>query len=152
MVVVLALLALALVLFSVRTYVVTGVSMEPTLAEGDKIYYTSFQSVGYGDIVIFNAGEAYGLVVKRVVGLPGDTIQVCADGTLVRNLALVDEPYIQKDRYNNSGMESVTIKEGNVFLMGDNRAESIDSRDIRVGQIAIDTICGEVRTIVRGIE
>ena len=146
------LLALAMVLLSVRQYVVTGVSMKPTLTQGDKLYYTSFQSVGYGDIVLFDAGEAYGLVVKRVIGLPGDTIKVSADGTVVRNLALVDEPYIEKDAYNNSSMESVTVKEGSVFLIGDNRAESIDSRDVRVGQISIDAICGEVRKVVRGME
>lgn len=150
-VVVVALLAVISVLLVIRQYMVIGVSMEPTLMEGDKLYYTSFQDVSYGDIVIFDTGDAYGLVVKRVVGLPGDVIQVNADGTVVRNLALIDEPYIQPDALHNSGMASVTVQDGMAFLIGDNRAESIDSRDIRIGQIPIDSICGEVRLVVRGV-
>lgn len=138
-------------LLVVREYAVTGISMEPTLMEGDKLYYTSFQDVSYGDIVIFDTGDAYGLVVKRVVGLPGDVIQVNADGTVVRNLVLTDEPYIQTDTLCNSGMASVTVETGKVFLMGDNRAVSIDSRDVRIGQIPISTIEGKVRLVVRGV-
>ena len=138
-------------LLMVRQYMVTGASMEPTLMEGDKLYYTSFQDISYGDIVIFDTGDAYGLVVKRVIGLPGDTIQVNADGTVVRNLVRIDEPYIQTDPLQNSGMESVMVEDGKVFLMGDNRAESIDSRDVRIGQIPINTIEGKVRLVVRGV-
>lgn len=138
-------------LLVVREYAVTGISMEPTLMEGDRLYYTSFQDVSYGDIVIFNAGDKYGLVVKRVIGLPGDTIQVNADGTFVRNLVRIDEPYIQTDALHNSGMDGVTVEDGKVFLMGDNRAESIDSRDVRIGQIPISTIEGKVRMVIRGV-
>lgn len=138
-------------LLVVRQYIVTGFSMEPTLMEGDKLYYTSFQDIAYGDIVIFDTADAYGLVVKRVVGLPGDKIHVNADGTIVRNLVLIDESYIQTDALHNSGMASVTVEDGKVFLMGDNRAESIDSRDIRIGQIPINTIEGKVRLVVRGV-
>jgi len=146
-----ALLAAIGALLVVREYAVTGVSMEPTLMEGDKLYYTSVQNVSYGDVVIFDTGDAYGLVVKRVIGLPGDTIQINADGTVVRNMVLQDEPYMQKDAFQNSGKESVTVEDGKVFLMGDNRAESIDSRDVRIGQIPINSICGEVRMVVRGV-
>ena len=139
-------------LLAVRQYSVVGISMEPTLMEGDRLYYTSFQDVSHGDIVIFDAGDEYGLVVKRVIGLPGDTIQVSASGAAVRNMELLDEPYMQADIYNNSGMRGVTVQEGMLFLMGDNRADSIDSRDVRIGQIPISSICGKVRFVVRGVE
>lgn len=139
-------------LLAVRQYTVVGISMEPTLMEGDHIYYTSFQSVSHGDIVIFDAGDAYGLVVKRVIGLPGDTIQISANGAAVRNMELLREPYMKADLYNNSGTRSVAVQEGMVFLLGDNRADSIDSRDIRIGLIPMNAICGKVRFVVRGVE
>jgi len=148
----LALLIVIGTLLILRQYSVTGSSMEPTLAEGDKIYYTSFQNVSYGDIVIFDTGDSYGLVVKRVIGLPGDTIQISADGAVVRNLVLLEEPYMQADAFQNSGVESVTVQDGMVFLIGDNRAESIDSRDVRVGQIPISSICGKVQIVVRNVD
>ena len=125
--------------------------MEPTLMAGDRIYYTSFQEVSRGDIVIFDAGEEYGLVVKRVIGMPGDTIQVMSNGAAVRNMEAIDEPYRRTDIYNNSGMRGVTVQEGMVFLMGDNRADSIDSRDVRIGQVPISSICGKVRFVIRGV-
>jgi len=59
---------------------------------------------------------------------------------------------MQADSFNNSGMRGITVQEGMVFLLGDNRAESIDSRDTRIGQVPIRSICGKVRFVVRGVE
>ena len=67
------LLLASLALLYIRQYTVTGASMEPTLMEGDRVFYVGFTKPDYGDLIIFDAGETYGLVIKRVVGLPAPT-------------------------------------------------------------------------------
>jgi signal peptidase I len=123
--------------------------MEPSLREGDVLYYTGFQQYGYGDLVIFEVKEAYGMIVKRVIGLPGDRIQVYSDGSVARNSVLLEESYLKPDELGNSAMQEITVGEGMLFVLGDNRAESIDSRDARIGQIPISSVRGKVEKIVR---
>jgi signal peptidase I len=136
----------------IRQYTVDGDSMEPTLMAGDKVFYVGFAQADYGDIVIFDAGELYGLVIKRVVGLPGDQIEITANGYLIRNGESVEEGYMIPDAYGNSAMAKITVESGNLFVMGDNRARSIDSRDVRVGQISIRSVCGVVTRMLRDTE
>lgn len=148
----LASIAAGITLLSIRLYTVVGESMEPTLRPGDRIYYTAFSKPRFNDLVIFDAGPIYGRVVKRVVGLPGDTILVSADGRLVRNHVLMEEPYIQLDGLCNSGMREITVAEGRYFVLGDNRAESIDSRDSRIGTIDGGAILGVVTNFIRELD
>lgn len=143
------LLLSALALLYIRQYTVTGVSMEPTLMAGDRVFYVGFTEANYGDLVIFDAGDLYGLVIKRVAGLPGDRVEVTADGHLLRNGITVDEGYIIPDSLGNSAMAEANVESGKLFLLGDNRAASIDSRDIRVGQIAISSVRGVVTQMLR---
>lgn len=138
-------------LLSIRQYTVVGESMEPTLRPGDHIYYTGFSKARFNDLVIFDAGAVYGRVVKRVVGLPGDTISISSDGRLIRNHVLMEEPYLQLDALGNSGMAEITVAAGELFVLGDNRAESIDSRDVRIGPIKQDAVLGVVSNFVRAI-
>ena len=132
-----------------RRYTVEGVSMEPSLQEWDVLYYTGFQTYGYSDLVIFESGEAYGMIVKRVIGLPGDRIQVYSDGRVTRNNVLLEENYMLPDELGNSAMGEIVVSEGMLFVLGDNRAESIDSRDARIGQIPISSVRGKVVRIIR---
>ena len=132
-----------------RCYTVEGVSMEPSLQEGDVLYYTGFQQYGYGDLVIFQGRDAYGMIVKRVIGLPGDHIQVGSDGSVIRNNVLLEESYMKPDELGNSAMREVTVGDGMLFVLGDNRAESIDSRDARIGQVPVSSVRGKVGKIVR---
>ncbi|MPN47824.1 Signal peptidase I P [bioreactor metagenome] len=125
--------------------------MEPTLRTGDRVYYTGFTKLRFNDLVIFDAGSLYGRVVKRVAGLPGDTISISADGRLIRNHVLEEEPFILPDQLGNSGMQEITVAAGTVFVLGDNRAESIDSRDSRIGLIRQDAILGVVTNFIREI-
>ena len=138
-------------LLSIRQYTVVGKSMEPTLWPGDRVYYTGFSKIRFNDLVIFDAGAVYGRVVKRVVGLPGDTISISVDGHLIRNNVLTEEPYIQLDPLGNSGMAEITVAAGELFVLGDNRVESIDSRDIRIGPIKQEAVLGVVTNFVRAI-
>lgn len=147
----LVLLGTVLALLSVRQYTVVGGSMEPTLWPGDRVYYTGFSKIRFNDLVIFDAGAVYGRVVKRVVGLPGDTISISSDGRLIRNHVLMEEPYLQLDALGNSGMAELTVAAGELFVLGDNRAESIDSRDIRIGPIKREAVLGVVTNFVRAM-
>ena len=147
--IVLALLALCLVLLSTRQYVVAGTSMEPTLMAGDEVRYIGFAPVHAGDVVIFDAGDVYGLVVKRVVGLPGDKVEVTVDGHLLRNGILQEETNRIFDPLENSGMGEITVAPGTLFVLGDNRANSIDSRDARIGLISQESVRGVVTRVIR---
>ena len=146
------LLLTVLALLYVRQYTVTGESMEPTLMAGDRVFYIGFSEAKRGDLVIFDAGDLYGLVIKRVAGLPGDRIEVTADGHLLRNGAAVDEGYLIPDSLGNSAMAETTVESGKLFLLGDNRAASIDSRDVRVGQVALSSVRGVVTRMLRNTE
>jgi len=143
------LLVAVVALLYIRQYTVTGVSMEPTLMAGDRVFYVGFSRADYGDLIIFDAGDVYGLVVKRVAGLPGDRIEITADGRLLRNGEEIEEGYVILDTLGNSAMTETTVESGKLFVLGDNRAASIDSRDVRVGQINIDTVRGVVTTMLR---
>ena len=133
----------------IRQYTGTGDSMAPTLMAGDRVIYVGFVQADYGDLVIFDAGEPYGLVIKRVAGLPGDRIETTADGHLIRNGEAVSESYMVPDAYGNSAMTEITVESGKLFVLGDNRAKSIDSRDVRVGQVSIDAVRGIVTRMLR---
>ena len=144
-----ALLLSILALLYYRQLTVTGDSMKPTLMAGDRVFYIGFTKANYGDLVIFDAGETYGLVVKRVVGLPGDRVEIAADGRLTRNGILIEEEYLLPDAYGNSAMAEITVEQGKLFVLGDNRAASIDSRDVRIGQISMQSIRGVVTRMLR---
>ena len=142
-------LACCFLLFS---QVYTGVrvrqsSMEPTLMNGDYIFVNRTTEAEHGDIiVVWNpAGNEY--VVKRLIGLPGDTI-FSENGTLYRIVAggkeahIVDEPYLVEDWA--ESIASIVVPEGEIYVMGDHRSVSKDSRNEAFGTLDQDNILGVV--------
>ena len=129
--------------------VVVGESMEGSLHNGDyllvyKLAYSDEKIPDYGDVVVLSSNEVEGeeLFIKRVVGKPGDAIEIKA-GELYRNGNKVKEGYA-KEKMQSEDM-NVSVPEGEVFLLGDNRNHSLDSRII--GSIDIeDEVIGKVVT------
>ena len=129
--------------------VVVGESMEGSLHNGDyllvyKLAYSDEKIPDYGDVVVLSSNEVEGeeLFIKRVVGKPGDAIEIKA-GELYRNGNKVKEGY-EKEKMQSEDM-NVSVPEGEVFLLGDNRNHSLDSRII--GSIDIeDEVIGKVVT------
>ena len=145
------------VLYFIRPTIVKQTSMENTLHEND---YMIMYRLAYknhaperGDIVIFQSSlvnEDSGkdkLLIKRVIGLPGDEIKI-SDGMVYINGEAYNEDYL-KDGYTPAFEipaegESYTVPDGTYFCMGDNRAGSVDSRRSEVGVIPEESIKGKV--------
>jgi signal peptidase I len=134
--------------FVVQTFFIPSASMEPTLMVGDRILVDKLSyhlhGVGRGDIVVFGRppGEVAAVkdLVKRVIGLPGDTIS-SPNGHVWINGKQLNEPYLPKGTIT-TGIRTQKIPPGYYFVMGDNRGDSSDSRVF--GPIARSLIVGHV--------
>ena len=126
--------------------IVSGTSMLPTLQPYDKLLTTPLpywlDEPARGDIVVFQPpNEAEGVFyVKRVIGLPGENVRI-EDGMIFINDVLLHEPYL--DNMQTEGYINTQVPVGKIFVLGDNRTVSHDSRDSDVGCIAYEDICGQ---------
>ena len=135
----------------VKPMIVFEHSMEDTLYSEDYVFlsrqaYTN-NEIQYGDIVVFESRimddrGSFKNLIKRVIGLPGDTITI-KDEAVYRNGSRLYEPYT-KEGVTLGEMSPVTIPDGKVFVMGDNRQVSTDSRSVIVGLVDQSTIQGKV--------
>lgn len=135
--VVIAVVAFALVFgivrpFIVEAFVIPSESMVPTLMVGDRVlankFIYDFTGPEKGDVAVFESVEVEGQdLIKRVVGTPGDTVEV-REGQLYVNGEPQDEPYIKKDGGLSPPQQEFTVPEDSFFVMGDNRSNSRDSR------------------------
>ena len=148
------LVAFALVFGVVRPFIleafyIPSESMVPTLEIGDRVFVNKFvyrfSEPERGDIVVFKSTEDGNEdLIKRVVGVPGDSIEV-RDGVLFVNGERQEEPYVNVRFPDNSSYGPATVPPGHVFAMGDNRANSRDSRFF--GAVPIESIEGEAFAI-----
>ncbi|HHU84707.1 MAG TPA: signal peptidase I [Clostridiales bacterium] len=147
--------AIAFVLFALmlaflfRPVQVEGHSMNPTLVDGDwLVVSTGFYAPEYEDIVIVSREITdEEPLVKRVIGLPGDVIDIdFVSGVVTRNGEILQEDYIAELTKSQYDVEfPVTVPEYSVFVMGDNRNHSSDSRVGRIGMIEFERILGKAQ-------
>ena len=122
---------------------IEGTSMEPTLYNGDIVLLRKTTRFDHGDLCGFTWNNK--LLIKRVIGLPGDWIEIDTDGTVYRNGEKLDEPYVQKMALGECDLEfPFQVPQEQYFVVGDMRESSIDSRNTLIGCIAKDQIVGKV--------
>ena len=146
-----ALLIAAIIMQFIKPTLVQQSSMENTLHQSDYIFLNkqayTFGEFKRGDIIVFHSNlprdETGGTknLIKRIVGLPGDKIAI-SEGKVSINGELQDEPYT-KDGFTAGEMEEQTVPAGCLFVMGDNRQNSEDSRSPKVGFVAQDQVVGK---------
>src|SRR4030042_684972 len=138
--------------FLIQPFFVKGMSMEPSFDDGqyliiDEISYR-FEPIGRGDVVVFkypfNPSEYY---IKRIIGLPGETVEIVGGGVIVYNNAntngkVLDEKIYLAPEEKKLGNMKIILKKGQYFVLGDNRAASSDSR--KWGVLPEDNIVGRV--------
>ena len=120
-----------------------GSSMSPTLVNGNIVTALRGGSYERGDIVAFYYNDK--ILVKRIVGLPGEVIDMDEDGNVSVDEEPLDEPYLDEKALGECDIElPYQVPEGRYFVMGDNRSVSSDSRSSQVGCVAEEQVIGKL--------
>lgn len=150
--VLIALVIVVVITLIIKPTIVKESSMESTLYENNylfvnKLAYLTADHPGYGDIIVFKShiqrddGKGDKLLIKRVIGVENDVIDI-HDGVVYRNGTALDEPYT-KEGYTEGDISDYKVPADQVFVMGDNRRVSLDSRSEEVGTVSEDSIVGK---------
>lgn len=131
--------------FIVELYLVDGPSMRPTLLSQERLvvnkFIYRFRAPERGEILVFRYPQDQSRdFIKRVIAIPGDTIEI-KDGRVFVNQQLMNEPYILSQTRGDYPLS--TVPEGTIFVMGDNRNNSEDSRFADVGFVPFSLIKGK---------
>ena len=121
---------------------IEGKSMEPTFQNGNIVLLTKSTDFDRGELCSFTWNNK--LLIKRVIGLPGDWIDIDTDGTVYVNSEAIDEPYVMEKTIGECDLEfPYQVPQEQYFVMGDMRETSIDSRSTLIGCIGKDQIVGK---------
>lgn len=120
-----------------------GTSMEPTLSDGDILVLVKTNRLKQGDLCAFSYSNK--ILIKRVIGLPGDYIEIDAEGTVYVNEVALEEPYVTEKGLGECDIEfPYQVPENHFFLLGDHRTTAIDSRNSVIGSVSYDQIIGKI--------
>ena len=120
-----------------------GSSMTPTLAEGEIVFSVKTSEMEPGDIVAFYYNNK--ILVKRVIAGPGEWVNIDTDGNVYVNDVLLEEPYLAQKAYGDPDIElPYQVPDGKIFVLGDERATSADSRHSVVGCVSEEQIVGKI--------
>ncbi|MEE5993319.1 MAG: signal peptidase I [Oscillospiraceae bacterium] len=141
--IVVAAIAIILSMLVVPVMRVTGASMTPTLQNEDMLLCVRSANYQKGDIVAFYYNNK--ILLKRVIGVSGDTINMTEEGAVSINDEPLNEPYVNELAMGECDISlPYQVPESRVFVMGDHRAVSIDSRSTAVGCVSEEAIVGKV--------
>ena len=120
-----------------------GNSMTPTLKDGEILYTVKSSDLKVGDIVAFYYNNK--ILVKRMICSAGDWIDIDEDGTVYVNDKELEEPYLVEKALGDCNIElPYQVPDGKIFVMGDRRSTSVDSRNTAVGCVAREQIFGKI--------
>lgn len=122
---------------------VTGTSMSPTLQEGQVLIASKGHDFKTGDVIAFYYNNK--ILVKRVIAMPGDWVNISDDGTVYVNDIAIDEPYLKEKALGDCNIElPYQVPESKIFVMGDNRSVSLDSRNTAIGCVSEEQVVGKI--------
>ena len=149
------LVVVAIFTFVIRMMGVDGHSMLNTLQHGDRLLVVNsmlYHDYKYGDIVILRKNGVFDddPIVKRVIAVEGQTVDIdFAEGIVYVDGEALEEDYIREPTYTAEGTEfPLTVPEGSIFVMGDNRNGSSDSRDYRLGSVDTRYVIGKAAFLI----
>lgn len=122
---------------------VYGGSMTPTLSDGDIVLTLKTSEFETGDVIAFYYNNK--ILIKRVIASAGDWIDITPEGDVYVNGELLDEPYLDEKAFGDCDIElPYQVPESRVFVMGDHRSISVDSRNTAVGCVSEEQIVGKL--------
>lgn len=122
---------------------INGVSMTETLHDGDIVVALNSKKFSNGDVIAFYYNNS--ILVKRVIAVAGDWVDIDAEGNVYVNGEVLNEPYISEKALGECNIElPYQVPDGKCFVMGDHRATSIDSRNTAVGCISDSMVVGRI--------
>lgn len=122
---------------------IAGTSMEPSLKDGDIVVLAKTDNLENGDLCAFYYSNK--VLIKRIIGVPGDYVWIDKDGTVYVNNQEIEEPYVSEKALGECDIEfPYQVPENYYFVLGDHRKTSIDSRSSVIGGIAEDQIIGKI--------
>lgn len=120
-----------------------GSSMAPTLEDGEIVLSLKTSDLQHGDVVAFYYNNK--ILVKRVIALSGEWVDITPEGDVFVNSELLDEPYLDEKSLGDCNIEfPYQVPESRIFVMGDHRSVSVDSRNTAVGCVAEEQIVGKL--------
>ena len=122
---------------------ISGSSMENTLMDGDLVISLNNGRYKTGDVIGFYYNNV--VLIKRVIAISGDWVDIAVDGTVTVNGVALDEPYITEKALGECNINlPYQVPQGKCFVLGDNRDESVDSRNTAVGCVSDDVVLGRL--------
>ncbi|MEE1154852.1 MAG: signal peptidase I [Acutalibacteraceae bacterium] len=135
-----AILVATLLMPVLRIY---GMSMTPSLSEGNIVITLKGSEFNQGDVISFYYNNK--ILVKRVIAFPGQWVDIDKDGNIYVNEDLLDEPYLTEKALGECDIElPYQVPDGKIFVCGDHRSTSVDSRSTTVGCVSEEQIVGKI--------